>query len=59
MVIELSFQNSKKMRRRVQVMVNYISIEEMIRENPKLLVSLIERERVGSEYLEEIKDLDE
>lgn len=58
MVIELSFQNSKKMRRRVQIMVNYISIEEMIRENHKLLISLIERERVGSEYLEKIEDLD-
>ena len=58
MVIELSFQNSKKMRRRVQIMVDYISIEEMIRENHKLLISLIERERVGTEYLEVIKNLD-
>ena len=58
MVIELSFQNSKKMRRKVQIMVNYTSIEEMIRENHKLLILLIERERVGSEYLEKIEDLD-
>ena len=45
MVIELSFQNSKKMRRRVQVVVDYVSIEEMIRENHKFLISLIEREK--------------
>ena len=59
MVIELSFKNSKKMRRRVQILVEYISIEEMIKENPKLLTSLIERERIGSEYLEKIENLDE
>lgn len=46
------------MRRKVQILVNYISIEEMIREDPKLLISLIERERIGSEYLEKIEDLD-
>ena len=58
MVIELSYQNGRKMRRKVQVLVDYISIEELIRENPKLLISIIERERIGSEYLEKIEDLD-
>lgn len=58
MVIELSFQNSRKMRRRVQILIEYISIEELLRENPKLLISLIEKEKIGSEYLEKVKALD-
>nr|DAH91330.1 MAG TPA: hypothetical protein [Microviridae sp.] len=58
MVIELSFRNSRKMRRKVQILIEYISIEEMLRENPKLLISLIESEREESEYLEKIKNLD-
>ena len=57
MVIELSFKNSKKMRRRVQILVEYISIEEMLRKNPNLLISLIEEEKVGLEYLEKIENL--
>lgn len=59
MVIELSFQNNRKMRRRVQILIEYTSIEELLRENPKLLISLIEKEKTGSEYLEKIKALDE
>ena len=59
MVIELSFKNSKKIRRRVQILIEYTSIEEMIRESPKFLMSLIKQEKIGSEYLEEIKNLDE
>lgn len=58
MVIELSFKNSRKMRRKVQVSVEYVSIEEMMRENPKFLPTLIEKERIGLEYLEGIKNLD-
>lgn len=57
MVIELSFQNRRKMRRRVNVVVGFISIEEMIREDPELLTSIIEDAREGSEYLETIKVL--
>lgn len=59
MVIELSFQNSKKMRRRVQILIEYTSIEELVRKNPRLLLSLIEDEKIGSECLEQIKALDE
>ena len=59
MVIELSFKNRKKMRRRVKMLIEYMSIEEMLKKNPKLLISLIENEKIGSEYLEEIKNLDE
>lgn len=58
MVIELSFRNSRKMRRKVQILVEYISIEEMLRKNPNLLMSLIKEKRIGSEYLEQIKDVD-
>lgn len=58
MVIELSFQNRKKMRRRVQILIEYTSIEEMFKKNPKLLISLIEKEKIGSEYLEKIENLD-
>lgn len=58
MVIELSFQNRKKTRRRVQILIEYISIEDMLRKNPKLLISLIEKEKIGSEYLEKIENLD-
>lgn len=58
MVIELSFQNRRKMRRRVRVVVGFISIEEMIKEDPELLISIIEDAREGSEYLEKIKILD-
>ena len=57
MVIELSFKNNKKIRRRVQLLIEYTSIEEMLIKNPKLLISLIKQEKLGSEYLEEIKDL--
>lgn len=57
MVIELSFQNTRKMRRRVRAVVGFISIEEMIREEPELLISIIEDAREGSEYLETIKTL--
>ena len=57
MVIELSFQNKRKMRRRVTAVVGFISIEEMIREDPELLISIIEDAREGSEYLEKIKVL--
>lgn len=59
MVIELSFQNRRKIRRRVRVEVGFISIEEIIRENSELLISIIEDAREGSEYLENIKVLDE
>ena len=59
MVIELSFKNNKKIRRRVQILIEYTSIENMLKENPKLLISLIEQERIGTEYLEKIKNLDE
>jgi hypothetical protein len=58
MVIELSFQNSKKVRRRVQMLIDYISIEEMIKENPELLISIIEDEKEESEYLEKIEEID-
>lgn len=58
MVIELSFKNSKKMRRRVQILIEYTSIEEMLRESPKLLRVLIESEKAESEYLEKIEKLD-
>jgi hypothetical protein len=58
MVIELSFQNSKKMRRKVQMLIEYISIEEMIKENPELLISIIESEKEESEYLEKIEEID-
>lgn len=59
MVIELSFKNSRKMRRKVQILMEYTSIEEMLRESPKLLRVLIESERVGSEHLEKIEKLDD
>ena len=58
MVIELSFKNSKEIRRRVQILMEYESIEEMIKKNPKLLMSLIKQEKMESEHLEGIKNLD-
>lgn len=58
MVIELSFQSSRNMRRKVKIVVGFISIEEMIKENPELLISIIENAREESEYLEKIKVLD-
>lgn len=57
MVIELSFKNKRKTKRRIQILIEYTSIEEMIRKNPKFLLSLIENEKVGSEHLEKIEDL--
>lgn len=58
MVIELSYKNSREMRRKVQILVEYTSIEEMLKESPKLLRVLIENEKIGSEYLEKIEKLD-
>ena len=58
MVIELSFQNSSKKRRRVQILMEYTSIEEMMREKPRLLAALIEHEKMRTECLEQIKKLD-
>ena len=57
MVIELSFQNIRKTRRRVQILMEYTSIEEMTKKNPKLLASLIEKEKEGSEHLVKIEKL--
>ena len=58
MVIELSFQNREKMRRRVQMLIDYTSIEEVIKENPNLLTSIIESEKEESEHLEKIEEID-
>ena len=58
MVIELSFQNGAKKNRRVQILIEYISIEEMMEKSPKLLRSLVEGEKVESEHLVKIEKLD-
>ena len=58
MVIELSFQNRNKKRRRVQILMEYTSIEEMLIVNPRLLPALIEHEKMKTECLEQIKKID-
>ena len=58
MVIELSFQNRAKKKRSVQILIEYTSIEEMIKKNPKLLPTLIEGEKTKSEHLVKIEKLD-
>ena len=58
MVIELSFQNKIKKERRVQILIEYTSIEEMMKKSPKLLPTLIEGEKIKSEHLVKIEKLD-
>ena len=58
MVIELSFQNRAKKKRSVQILIEYTSIEEMMKKCPKLLLTLIEAEKAESEHLVKIEKLD-
>ena len=58
MVIELVFQNRVNKKRRVQILMEYTSIEEMMEKSPKLLRTLIEGEKIGSEHLVKIEKLD-
>ena len=58
MIIELSFQNGAKKERKVQILIEYISIEEMMEKSPKLLKVIIEGEKIKSEHLVKIEKLD-
>ena len=58
MVIELSFQNSRRITRRVQITTEFLCIEEMMRRGFKTLMELIESEREATEIFTGIKDLD-
>ena len=58
MVIELTFENRARIRRRIQLNVPYLTLEQFIADTKKGLSSVIELVKESSEILIEVKDLD-
>ena len=56
MIIELTFKNRNRRVRRVQILVEQFTLTELLKNNAKALIKLIEDERVPTEVLAEIKD---
>ena len=58
MVIELVFKNRNRRVRRIQILVEYFTLTELVENNARALTKLIEDEREPNEVLTEIKDLE-
>ena len=58
MVIELVFKNRGRRVRRVQILIEQLTLTELVENNAKALTKLIEDEREPNEVLTEIKDLE-
>lgn len=58
MVIELVFKNRSRRVRRVQILIEQFTLTELVENNTKALIKLIEDEREPNEVLTEIKDLE-
>ena len=58
MVIELVFKNRSKRVRRVQIFIEQFTLTELVENNTKALIKLIEDEKEPNEVLTEIRDLE-
>ena len=58
MKLELTYQNFGLRKRRVQVILEYEAITEILAKNPEKLLDIIRGEKTKSEILIGIKDLD-
>lgn len=58
MVIELVFKNKSRRVRRVQILIEQLTLTELVENNAKALTKLIEDEREPNEVLTEIRDLE-
>ena len=58
MVIELTFENKARIRRKIQFNVPYLTLEQYIADTKEGLLSIIEIVKRTNEILTEIKNLD-
>lgn len=58
MVIELVFKNRGRRVRKVQILVEQLTLTQLVEDNVKALTKLIEEEREPNEVLTEIRDLE-
>ena len=58
MVIELTFENRRRIIRRVQLLVEQDTLTQLIKKHNKVLTKIIDEERETNEVLIGIRDLD-